>query len=445
MRIALSLLLAVLLGACERPFVDEQRPEVEVVSPDLSVVQTHPTLALRLSASSFRAIDSVVVNGLSMAYEPETGLWARDLTLPVGLTSLFVTALDRQGVAQRDTFYALRLPLAAAESPLLLPAPRGGHAATPLADGTLLVTGGAPGVNRAAYDSALLLPPHAAAFTPVQAPMRSPRVGHTATRLPDGRVLLLGGSVTDALDEIDDLVDPVELYDPATGTFRQIPYLGPPIRRAYHSAVVEQNAAGLYIDLYGGRGDIRYGSAPRLGIRRDFSSYLFRNDSLLARSPAPGHSLAHGRTVWGHTATPLASLAAGQPNRYLIAGSDFTAAGPEDGSFLLDYTTPRGITSLPLAPLRVPRRRHAAVLLRSGYIVIFGGMQDQPADVTTTPEVYSAQAGRFFRYPTPLVDAAKRYGATATKSGFTRILLIGGFSPAGNGMTTTEVFETPLF
>jgi hypothetical protein len=41
--------------------------------------------------------------------------------------------------------------------------------------------------------------------------MDMPRSGHTASLLPDGRVLVAGGSIDTS----------AEIYDPAAGTFRQ--------------------------------------------------------------------------------------------------------------------------------------------------------------------------------------------------------------------------------
>jgi Galactose oxidase, central domain len=82
------------------------------------------------------------------------------------------------------------------------------HSATALPDGRVLITGGLiepgliasvdPGILAVTANSYLgsaeLYDPHTGKFTKI-GPMLSRRVGHTATLLEDGRVLLAGGNV----------------------------------------------------------------------------------------------------------------------------------------------------------------------------------------------------------------------------------------------------------
>jgi hypothetical protein len=85
-----------------------------------------------------------------------------------------------------------------------------GHAAARLKDGRVLVTGGIGGGSSAElYDSAT------GSFTPTGSMLR-PRERHTATTLPDGKILIVGGCcwTTGVATYVDD-----EIYDPMTGTF----------------------------------------------------------------------------------------------------------------------------------------------------------------------------------------------------------------------------------
>ena len=131
--------------------------------------------------------------------------------------------------------------------------------------------------------------------------------------------------------------------------------------------------------------------------------------------------------------------------RYLVAGGAFPEGAVENVVFRVDYTTPGSIHTAPAAPMRTPRTRHAAVWLQTGYVLLFGGRQRSPSETVDVPEVYVEAADRFFYLPVPPDGLAKRYGLTATKLPGNRILLVGGFSPAGNGITTSEVFEAASF
>jgi WD40 repeat protein len=88
--------------------------------------------------------------------------------------------------------------------------PRSGHTATVLPNGKVLITGGyASGIQR----SAELYDPLSGTFTSTGS-MLAPRTGHVAVLLPNGKVLIEGGN------SCGDDGDPnPELYDPATGEF----------------------------------------------------------------------------------------------------------------------------------------------------------------------------------------------------------------------------------
>ena len=104
------LLLLLVLGACERPFVDVRRPVVEVVSPDLRVVLDAPHLPIEVVARSFRTVRQVDVNGRAMTSTGDA--WRDTLVLRRGLNTLILTAYDDENVAGTDTVYAVYSPAA---------------------------------------------------------------------------------------------------------------------------------------------------------------------------------------------------------------------------------------------------------------------------------------------------------------------------------------------
>jgi galactose oxidase-like protein/Kelch motif protein len=94
------------------------------------------------------------------------------------------------------------------------------HAATLLADGRVLVTGGFVGVDGSTTASAEIYDPSTDGFSPAGA-MQVDRIGHSAILLTDGRVLVLGGmqasAATDVFDPTADRWRPGPTLEPAWG------------------------------------------------------------------------------------------------------------------------------------------------------------------------------------------------------------------------------------
>ena len=97
---------------------------------------------------------------------------------------------------------------------------RAAHTATLLNDGKVLITGGfsAATIPAPALDTAELYDPTANTFTALTSRMQSVRTEHAATRLADGRVLLTGGQTNNDGDG----TNTAELFDPATQTFTSV-------------------------------------------------------------------------------------------------------------------------------------------------------------------------------------------------------------------------------
>lgn len=97
---------------------------------------------------------------------------------------------------------------------------RRGHTATLLPNGKVLVAGGVSGAFLA---SAEWFDPATGTWTPT-GPLGTARVNHTATLLSNGKVLIAGGENLRELGA--DPLASAELYDPATGTWTPTGSLG---------------------------------------------------------------------------------------------------------------------------------------------------------------------------------------------------------------------------
>ncbi len=442
--------------ACDRPFVPPAAPNIEVLSPSFVDVFASPRIELVLSASSFRDMDRVELNGAPMAYDAISQVWIDSVRLAVGLNRIVVEAFDVEQVSRRDTLDAVYLPLRVSASGLPdWSAPRGGHAASLLEDGRVLLTGGAPATDQPATDDAFLLDPRLGTIRRLEQGLRVPRAGHMTVRLTDGRILILGGSRfdVDRAEELglDGLVADVELFDPAGESFTVIPFSGvSPIRRTGGTALAARLAEladdETVVLLFGGLGDIRYGATPRWGIRRDLRSFLFRSDTLEAWGAATGTPV---EPMYGHTQTPLETDPETGLGRYLYAGAYIPpyATHPSDVDnrvFVLRFSDSHGTSRQEAGGLLTPRRRHAAERLSYDLVVFSGGLRYGPDPFLATMEVFSDAAFRMFGVRESVHLLRERWGHTATILSDQRILLIGGFGSDGRAVAAIERIESPF-
>ncbi len=107
---------------------------------------------------------------------------------------------------------------------------RDNHTTTRLLNGKVLVAGGAPdSAGYSSLSSAEVYDPDAGTWTTIDS-MSFARQYHTATLLPDGRVLVAGGG------DVGYFISSAEIYDPATGTWSATGTLG--TARGIHTATL---------------------------------------------------------------------------------------------------------------------------------------------------------------------------------------------------------------
>jgi hypothetical protein len=435
--VMLVIMTAAGIVGCDREFVDVAEPEIEVIEPDVDEVAINSQTTLRVRATSFRPIDRVEANDQRMEFNPTNRVWSFTLDLSPGVNEIVIAAFDIENVAGRDTLALLYLTTTFSVSPARLPSSVGNHAAVLMTNGDVLVTGGSLTPDGEALGGAATLTPGGVSSEPVSASMVRRRVGHTMANIPDGRVLIVGGADRGRIVDVLSLIEEPELYDPVTRTFSDIPFSGAPIRRTEHTISTRQTASGFLVDLFGGVGDIRYGSTPELGIRDDVRTFLFRNDSLIALSPGVGGFLSD--PIAGHTAASLTLRDDHAPDRYLIQGSFFGSGFVETTSFTVDFADPLGLLPIETETTLTPRTQHASAPLSPGIIATFGGVQGENGIAVGSIEVYVDRSHRFLRLPVPSPFLV-RSRQTATKLADNRIMLIGGFDTNGNSLSLVEYF-----
>src|SRR5262245_45895943 len=105
---------------------------------------------------------------------------------------------------------------------ILNPAPstRPGQSATLLPDGTWLLVGGKNDSGQPVA-TALISDPRIRQTTSLDSRLVQARTGHTATLMADGSVLIVGGVLENGA-----LADTPERFDPASGQFQALPSVG---------------------------------------------------------------------------------------------------------------------------------------------------------------------------------------------------------------------------
>ena len=237
------------------------------------------------------------------------------------------------------------------------------------------------------------------------AALRTARAAHTATALPTGQVLVVGG-----MAEGGSGIASAELFDPEKDAVHDVGALAE--GRAGHTATLLADGRVLVAGGYNGG----YLSSIETF---DPSAKLFR----------PAGSLVEARS--GHTATLLPD------GRVLLVGG----VG-RDWTYLrtAELYDPRTGRSELVASMSVPREGHTATLLVDGRVLIVGGHAGRRPNVQVhaTAEIFSSANARFDVAGT-LSTARHKHDAIRLTDG--RVLIVGGADRTDRvHYATTEVF-----
>jgi N-acetylneuraminic acid mutarotase len=272
-----------------------------------------------------------------------------------------------------------------------------GHTATLLPDGRVLAAGGSQGFSElSTFASAELYDPHTGRWTDTAA-MAQVRWRHTATLLPDGKVLVVGGAQEDRGTVY---WASAEVYDPANSRWEPTGQMEVP--RASHTATLLPN--GLVLVSGGLNQDGLLSSAELYDP--DSGSWSATGDMHSARA--------------GHTATLLAN------GRVLVAGS---TAGKGDVVASAELYDPDTGTWSTTSGMAVARVNATATLLPDGRVLIVGGSFGGNSffNAIASAELYDPASGVWSTAAS--MRAARQYH-TATLLTDGTVLVAGGFGSA---------------
>jgi hypothetical protein len=314
--------------------------------------------------------------------------------------------------------------------------PRDSATATVLPSGKVLIAGGQmngpPGdeFNYVGLNTAEIFDPASGTFTAL-APMTSKRIEHTATLLPNGKVLIAGGITK--YGSGGEIINTAELFDPTSGNFTVTSPMN--VARHIHTATLLRNGKVLIAGGHGGWNTAELFD-PASGTFTSISPMNFAR--------------------YHHTATVLPSgkvlLAGGFDANSLDNNGQFSDTAelfdPASGTFTV-VANSQGIPNR----MTLPRFAHTATLLPSGKVLIAGGQAVWlfgPSEVTDTAELFDPDSENFTSL-LPVTMTSRRESQTATLLASGKVLLAGGDDWGIDGgstkgatiWNTAELFASP--
>ena len=283
------------------------------------------------------------------------------------------------------------------------------HTLTALRDGRALVLGGIAGdpesVSPTLVGSIALYEPRTATFRTIDGATFS-GFDHTATELPDGRVLIAGGR-----DGNRTPVRSLLVFSPANATSPVSFAADLPEARAGHAATLLRDGTVL---LSGGRSST---GAP-LGTAHVVDVSSGNVGAALPHSPRAEHA-----------ATLL------QDGRVLLTGGQ-GQSGVQDTAEL--YALGQGFSTLG-ARMRAARRQHTATVMGQNHVLLAGGMGT--AGTLRGLEAFAVTSSSFVRVTDRNRDEVQmlvgRAGHASAPAGESRVLIAGGGDTTPGAQTAT--------
>lgn len=286
------------------------------------------------------------------------------------------------------------------------------HTATLLLNGKVMVAGGQ---GTAVYlDTAEL-------FDPADGPngtwrtsvnrMNVARRSHTATLLPNGKVLVAGGYFNGTY------LQSAELYDPTTDTWTAV--ATPNFGRALHTGTLLPSGKVLIAAGYGDNGYLNHAEV-----------FDPANGPIGTWTPTQ-NSMSTAR--YSHTATLL-------PDGKVLVAAGLGANGLQTES--AEVYNPANNMWTATMPVNIPRYGHTATLLPNGKVLVAGGSNiiGDDGGAVMPAELYDAVTG-MWAVTGQLTSGHHGHTATLLPNG--RVLVVAGYGDGGTSGTTpnAEIYD----
>jgi hypothetical protein len=323
---------------------------------------------------------------------------------------------------------------------------RHGHRATLLSSGKVLITGGwTDPYGNSSFASAEVYDPASGTWS-AGASMISHRADHTATLLPNGKVLVSGGYIANSA------LASAEVYDPASGTWSATTSMATP-RHAY-TATLLPNGKVL---VTGGWNYSSLASAevydPASGTWSATASMASARHWHTATLLANGKVLVVGGSVSGNGSSSLASAEVYDPasgtwsatasmtlarhvhEATLLPNGKVLVTGGRNGGYLAsaEVYDPASGTWSATASMASAHSAHEATLLPNGKVLV-SGTGDGPTP-TSSAEVYDPASGTW-SVAASMTTAREGHTATSLPSG--QVLVSGGLN--GGQLASAELY-----
>jgi hypothetical protein len=291
------------------------------------------------------------------------------------------------------------------------------HTATLLPNGKILIVGGtADGTTPVAASE--LYDPTTQSFTTLSAnDLSNPRFGHTATLLPNGKVLIVGGINNNA----NTTLAQNEIYDPVTNKFSNTATLNTP--RYAHSAILLPNGKVLI------SGGLSNGGTAEIAQSEVYDP--------VAGTFSQSTSISNGNLNTARHAQTATLL----PNGKVLLVGGVSGSSEVAASELYDPNT--GVFTV-ASNLILPRYEHTATLLPSGKVLISGG--SSAGSVQIHSEVYDPATALFTVSNSSsngdLANGRIYHTASLLPNG--QIVVVGGSDGVGSSLTYVQSYNLGL-